>query len=110
MTHFLHLYDETIGLDVLEGSFQRWRINSFSSTLYSPPSPTTPHPTQGCVYGEWTQRMREGVEMGQPLRWPWRREALWLEHPPVLGVPRAFLRWRGAWQRKGRRLVIRLVC
>lgn len=29
--------------------------------------------------------MREGVEMGQPLRWPWRWKALWLE-PPVLGV------------------------
>lgn len=40
VTHFLHLYNETIGLDVLEGSFQH------SESTVSPPLALTP-PTPG---------------------------------------------------------------
>lgn len=52
---------------------------------------------RGCREG-----VREDVEMWHPWRW----ESLQLKHPHVLGVPRGFLRQRGTWRRKERRLVI----
>lgn len=36
MTHFLHLYNETIGLDVLEGSFQSVESGFSSTCPHSP--------------------------------------------------------------------------
>lgn len=40
VTHFLHLYNETIGLDVLEGSFQHSESTVFPPLALTPP----PHP------------------------------------------------------------------
>lgn len=59
VTHFLHLYNETIGLDVLEGSFQH-----NESTVFPPLPPPCLHCLlcgRGCVCGEWSEGVREDL-------------------------------------------------
>lgn len=110
VTHFLHLYNETIGLDVLEGSFQHSESTVSPPLALTPPTPGRLHCPlchlillEGCVYGEWREVVREdlaspvvAVEVGGPM-------ARALSHLVVL-------EWRGAWRRKGRCLVVGQVC
>lgn len=68
VTHFLHLYNETIGLDVLEGSFQHSESTVFLPLALTAPTPGCPpchlilREGEGvCVCVEWWEAVREDL-------------------------------------------------